>query len=146
MVEHLNYENMKKTVAEWLEATACRRNDTEASALLEALGIPNLLEALDVSERIVCACRWVPSRRPILRRWQWQNSNTSSRCYAGLPLGREAVTRIAAGAVGLAELVELFQARAGGRRGDRCSAFRGMTGGPAWATLMESLTLGECGV
>jgi len=56
MVEHLNYENMKKTVAEWLESNGnMSEDDTEASALLEALGIPNLLEALDVSERIICA-------------------------------------------------------------------------------------------
>jgi hypothetical protein len=56
MVEHLNYDEMKQTVAEWLESDGrVPEDDTEATALLEALGIPKLLESLHVSERIICA-------------------------------------------------------------------------------------------
>ena len=56
MVKHLNYDQMKQTVAEWLEGDGhVSEDDTEATALLEALGIPKLLEALHVSERIICA-------------------------------------------------------------------------------------------
>jgi hypothetical protein len=56
MVKHLNYDQMKQTVAEWLESDGhVSEDDTEATALLEALGIPKLLEARHVSERIIVA-------------------------------------------------------------------------------------------